>query len=111
MPRGVKLSSRASEDLADIHGFIAADRPSSAVQFDAAAWRLFELIASAPRSGRLCDFDAPGLSQTRRLSLPSPFNKYLVLYRSADDGILVLRVLHAALDYERAFDDEEGETE
>jgi toxin ParE1/3/4 len=57
------------------------------------------LLAVTPAIGRERPELAPGLRSL-------PFGSYLLFYRVSDDGIDLVRVLHAARDLETIFHDE-----
>ena len=59
-------------------------------------------ILKNPRSGVPCRFSPTELRGIRRVPIPG-FPKHLVFYSVANDGVLILRVLHGARDLESLF--------
>jgi toxin ParE1/3/4 len=95
MPR-VLRRPLAAADIAEIWDYIAED---SIAQADAWVDRLDETLrlpATQPRMGRLRDESSPGLRSL-------PFGRYVIFYEPLDDGIDVVRVLHAARDVDAQF--------
>ena len=64
-------------------------------------------LVKHPRSGALYESGIARLSSLRRLPVIS-FDNYLIFYLTHDNGIEVIRVLHAARDIESTFAEEEG---
>jgi toxin ParE1/3/4 len=92
----VVLRPIAQADLAQIWEFIADD---SELQADAFIHRFdaqFQLLASCPGLGRLRDELLPGLRS-------SPFEKYVIFYRSIEGGVEIARVLQSARDIDAQF--------
>lgn len=95
MPR-VSRRPLAAADIAEVWDYIAED---SEVQADAWVDRLDQTLrqlATQPRMGRARDELAPGLRSL-------PFGRYVVFYEALDDGIDIVRVLHAARDVDAQF--------
>lgn len=91
----VILSGRARQDLIDIGDFIAADNPARARSFVAEMRNACLALAEAPlRFAQLNGFEAQGYR--RRVH-----GNYLIIYRVADDAVIILRVISAALDLEQ----------
>ncbi len=88
------LRSAANDDLLDIPEYIARDAPAGAEAF---------IDHSLDRRPRLAEIPGAGRAfGTRHRSLRMcPFRPYVILYRppDADEGIDVLRVVHAARDW------------
>jgi len=89
-------SSRAEIDLIEVWGYIAKDDPLAADRqldrIDAAC----DMLAENPQAGPRREDLARGLRFY-------PVGNYLIFYTVADDGIIVVRVLHGARDYPREF--------
>lgn len=85
----VRLTRRAIEDVAGGGAYIAKDSPRMAEQFVSGMRETFKTLAKSPLLGRERD----DLGREIRLF---PFGKYLIFYRSRDDGVLIVRVLHGA---------------
>ncbi|MEM6441426.1 MAG: type II toxin-antitoxin system RelE/ParE family toxin [Pseudomonadota bacterium] len=91
----VRLTPAARADLISLHRWIAKDRPSAA---DAMLRRLSETLEGLG--------EQPGMGRAKLPSRPDvlvfPTQGYVVFYRQeATDGVLVLRVLHGARDWQR----------
>lgn len=91
----LRFTEGAERDLVDIGNFIARDNPTNAAQFIERLEEHCELLAAHPLMGRVRDALVPGL---RSLS----FGRYVIFYRALDDGVEIVRVLHAARDLRRA---------
>ncbi len=88
------------EDLYATWTFIASDNESAANRLLSELEDRYRILAELPQLG------------TRRFNrYPSlrlfPFRRYLIIYQPLDtgDGIELIRLLHAARDYRRFFDD------
>jgi toxin ParE1/3/4 len=95
MPR-VLRRPLAAADVAEIWDYIAED---SIMHADAWVDRLDQALrrlAGQPRMGRARDELSPGLRSL-------PFGRYVIFYEPLDDGIDVVRVLHAARDVDAQF--------
>jgi toxin ParE1/3/4 len=97
MTRSVSRRPRATRDLDETASFIAQDSPDAAFRFLEAAERAFGQLAGTPGLGGVWETDDPRLAGLRVWPIPG-FEKYLVFYRPADDGIEVIRVLHGSRD-------------
>ena len=89
-------SQAAENDLIDVWFAIATDSPLAADRFlDVVAERILQL-ATFPESGpRRPDIGA----EVRALTVAN----YLVLYRSADDRVEIVRIVHGARDVSTLF--------
>lgn len=94
---------RSDESVADIIGaaeFIAQDNEDAAIRFIDAIDAAFDLIARSP-----------GIGVRRKLrSLPkiqmwvlNEYPAYLIFYKTDQDQVTVLRVIHSSRDYLRIF--------
>lgn len=79
----------AEHDLIDIYLHISLDNPSAAEKFVRAINAKCEVLARSPMIGR----DRPELRPGLR---SFPYGAYLILYRAVDDGVEIVRVVHAA---------------
>ena len=91
----VSFTDDSRADLRDIGDVIALDSPRRADSF------IREIVASAQQIGHLprgyeVIFDQGEDSIRRKV-----FGAYLIFYRVAEDGVVILRILHGARDYER----------
>jgi toxin ParE1/3/4 len=98
--RRVATTPEADQDLVEIALYTATSQRS----IDAArtfVWMLkdkFLLLAENPDLGRSRD-EITGLRMASANSLRSfPVNKYVVFYDPMEDGVRILRVLHASRD-------------
>jgi toxin ParE1/3/4 len=95
MPRVLKRP-QAEADFDDIWWYIAQDNPDAADRLLDAIDERCNLLAQFPLVGTSRDELIPGLRST-------PVGSYLVFYLPLDDGIEVLRVLHASRDIDSLF--------
>jgi toxin ParE1/3/4 len=80
---------QAEQDLVEIFWHICRDNPPAAEKFVRAVNAKCELLARQPYIGRA----RPDL----RADLRSfPYGNYLILYRIVEDGVEIVRVVHAA---------------
>jgi toxin ParE1/3/4 len=88
------------EDLYSIWSFIGADNEAAADSFVAELEERYRILAERPHLGvqRFPRYPAMRLF---------PFRRYLIIYQPLDigDGIELIRLVHAARDYRRFFDD------
>jgi toxin ParE1/3/4 len=82
---------RAREDLIDIWSFIAVDNTAAADRLLDSLVERAEILRLHPDAGPLREDIAP---QLRVLSFPP----YVLLYRSVDEMIEIVRVVHGARD-------------
>jgi toxin ParE1/3/4 len=88
-------TSQAKDDLSAVIQFIAADNPDAAERFLTSVTSEYRRLGDAPEIGRSRDDLAPGVR-----SFPLAKYNYLVFYRTAPDGVVILRFLHSARDIE-----------
>jgi len=103
MPHHVHKRPLARQDVLEIASYIAADNLDAAERFLDAAEQTFALLASMPLMGRACEFRSPQ-AQGLRMWRVHGFERYLIFYRPSEDGVDVVRVLHAARDLESLFE-------
>jgi toxin ParE1/3/4 len=77
--------------------FIGRNSIAAARRFLKAADKAIEMLARMPQMGGLWDSENPALAGLRVWSIRR-FESYLIFYRSAADGIEVVRVLHGSRD-------------
>jgi plasmid stabilization system protein ParE len=92
------IKSPVWEDLAHISARIAIDNPDAAGRFLDSAEKTFELLREFPHLGRLRNFSMGGI---RSWHLHG-FNQYLVFYISRSGEVVIIAVLHGAMDLEAA---------
>jgi len=93
MPR-VLRTDRTEADLLEIWAYVARDNPRAADRVLADIAAACKVLAENPAVGRLREELACGL---RSFAV----GKYVVFYRLARGGIVVVRVLHGARDVQR----------
>ncbi|HEV3025150.1 MAG TPA: type II toxin-antitoxin system RelE/ParE family toxin [Pirellulales bacterium] len=98
MKRQVAFRPLARADLVESAQYLGKDNPDVGERFRAVVARLSEQIVANPTLGQVVE--APtGPNQIRVRSVPG-FRNYLVLYQITEDVIDVVRVLHAARDWQ-----------
>ncbi|WP_448188683.1 type II toxin-antitoxin system RelE/ParE family toxin [Azospirillum sp. sgz301742] len=92
----LRFAREARADLKSITAHIGADSPVAASRLAERLLRKCSLLAERPTLGRPRHELKPGLRST-------PVDRYVIFYWPAEDGIIVARVLHSALDISKAF--------
>jgi len=90
------FSPRARKDLEAIGDYIAEDDPYQAVQFIKKLREQCSKITSAPKAYRLRPELMDGLRSC-------PFQNYVIFFIQDDSQVLIVRVLHGAMDIETTF--------
>lgn len=85
------------QDLDDIWDYIGRDSEKRATEFIRRIKEVLSLIADNPEMGRTRDELEKGLRSF-------PVGKYTVFYRSIQDEIQVIRVLHGSMDIPDIFE-------
>lgn len=104
----ITKTPQTRRDLFELADYIARDSLDSAERFLDAAEAAFQLLASTPELGTLCEFRSPQAAGIRMWAIRS-FENYVVFYRSLKDGVEVVRVIHGARDMEAIFTDDGAE--
>jgi toxin ParE1/3/4 len=101
MTARVVIRRRADRDLDDRGDFLAQSSPRTARRFYQVARETFEQLAAMPGLGSPWESDRAELASLRVCAIRG-FGNDLVFYRplEGEDGIEVLRVLHASRDIE-----------
>jgi len=100
------LRERLAQQDIDAHAdYIARERPLSALAFVDALEQDFARLAEMPGLGSPRAFQHTRLEGIRMWPVTG-FTNYLIFYRVVDDVIQILRVLHAAQDYTRFFNED-----
>ena len=86
-----RLTALAQADIDSAWFYIAKDRPSAADRFVERLRRHFELLAENPLVGEGREDLGDSVRQ-------STVGNYVVLYRSADGRVQIVRVVHGARD-------------
>jgi toxin ParE1/3/4 len=100
------IRPRADRDLDEHAAFIARDNLDASRRFYDAAAQAFEQLAMMPEMGSPRIFRNPALADLRLWRIPG-FERHLIFYRPIQDGIEVIRVLHAARDIDGILGQEE----
>jgi len=95
-----RLSAAAKEDLKEIKNYMTRFSLGAAMRFLDAFEEKSRLLAAFPEMGRIRDELAPNLRSL-------PIDKYVIMYRSIENGIQVERVLSGYRDFEDIFGDRE----
>ncbi|MCI0491204.1 MAG: type II toxin-antitoxin system RelE/ParE family toxin [Blastocatellia bacterium] len=90
------FSPLAREDFQDIHDYIAAQDPDTALDFVTRLELACEKLANLPQIGRSREELAAGLRSF-------PVARHLIFYRIIDDGVEIVRILHGAQNIKRIF--------
>jgi toxin ParE1/3/4 len=99
----VPIHDRAILDLAEHIDYIAQNSPQAARRFLFAAQQTFEQLSRMPGMGTRCEFRNPAAAGLRFWRVEG-FRNHFVIYRPLESGIEVVRVLHAARDWEAIFE-------
>jgi toxin ParE1/3/4 len=91
-----RLTPEAEKDLDEITDFIAADDPAAAYRLIDGIEAKCQALAEMPGMGRGREELAPDLRS-------SHVGKYIIFYRSEDEGIEVIRVIHGYRDIPKLF--------
>ena len=105
MAGDVFMRPRAKEDIIEQALHIAEDNPDAADGFLDAVEQALGVLADMPEIGAPRAFDNPALQGMRMWPLKG-FEKHLLFYRPIENGIEVIRILHAARDIQSIFDDD-----
>ncbi len=89
-----RLSPQAELELEEIGDHIAEDSPGNARRFIERLTQKFAALGRNPFIGR-------GRPELRPDLRSFPFGAYLILYRAIDDGVEIVRVVHAARDLDQ----------
>ena len=92
----VRFLPLARDDLHEIWEYIAQDNIEAAERLVNRIEELGQLLAQHPHLGRRREELATGLRSF-------PMDRYLVFYRPIEDGIEIVRVLHASRDIDSIF--------
>jgi len=89
----ILVRPRAKIDLAEIWEHIAEDSVTRADAFIETIGQKLQTLAEQPNMGRMRDVCGEGLRSF-------PVGRYVIFYRTLQNGIDVIRVLHGARDLE-----------
>jgi toxin ParE1/3/4 len=85
------------QDIARVACYIAKDNCEAAERFIDAASHSFRFLARQPYLGEQCRLGSLKLQGVRAWQVKG-FENYLIFYQPLEDGVLIIRVLHAARD-------------
>ena len=93
MPK-IRIAEPAGDDLEDIWEYVAQSNPEAANKLIKLITGKFKLLRDHPQIGR---------EENRLLgALRSfPVSSYIIFYKPFDNGVEILRILHAARDIEK----------
>ena len=91
-----RFTPEAEKDLDEITDFISADDPVAAYRLIDGIEAKCQALAEMPGMGRGREELAPDLRS-------SHVGKYIIFYRSEDEGIEVIRVIHGYRDIPKLF--------
>ena len=100
----VERRPQALRDLSDIAVYLAEGSGNNDVAFKflAAAEASFEQLAAMPEMGVAREYFDPALAGVRMLRIAG-FDNYLIFYCPTENGIDIIRVLHAKRDIDALF--------
>lgn len=90
---------KALEDVLDAWEYIAEDSPVTADRWVDQLDQQLHLLSTQPMLGRARDELSPGIRSF-------PFGRYVLFYEPLQDGIDLVRVLHAARDLSQGLPDQ-----
>jgi toxin ParE1/3/4 len=96
----VVVRARARRDILESAGYLEERGGEELAQrFVDATQDTFETLATMPKAGVRCEFNAPVLRYVRRWPVKG-FENWLVFYVPKRDGVEILHVIHGARDIE-----------
>ena len=90
----IRIAETAGNDLEDIWKYVAQDNPDAARRLIKEITGKFKLLRDNPQIGRA---ENRLLSTLRRF----PVSSYIIFYKPFDNGVEILRILHATRDLEK----------
>ena len=103
LPLPLDIAEEARFDIAEIGCYFAQKAPEVEGRFYLAFDKTICRLASSPNLGERCRFRNPK-TQDMRVWQVDGFSDYLIFYRSKDDVLQILRVIHGARDYGQIFE-------
>lgn len=94
------VTAVAELDLEEISNYIASDNPVAAIRFLDLLAERFNLLAEMPGIGRQREKFGEGVRSIAE-------GDYVIVYRTKEDRVEILRVLHDARDPERFIDQQD----
>ena len=103
MNDALRITPLAREDIIILAEHIAMDSIDAADRFLDAVQGTCEELVHMPEIGSSCRFKNEKASGIRVKTVPG-FENHLIFYRPSDDGLLIVRVLHGARDWQNLFE-------
>jgi len=94
-----RASPETDEDLIAARDFISADNESAARDFLDGAFEAFDLLARFPETGARARFKHRALKDMRFFVMAPPFNRWLIFYQPASNGVEIKRVLYGNVNW------------
>ncbi len=94
----VTRHSQTYDDIVEIASYLGAENPSVADRFYESVEKTLNALGKTPRLG------TPRVSENGeiyRIWFVVGFGNILILYKEVPDGLVILRVIHSAQDYNR----------
>jgi len=105
MNRFAHYETEANQDLAEIFDYLDERSETAADRFYDAVEKTVQRLLRSPTLGERCRFRNLKTKGMRVWQVDG-FSNYLIFYRSKDDMLQILRVLHGARNYETIFNNE-----
>lgn len=93
MKRTIRLNPAADLDLNATFSYIEARNPRAALQWLNEMQSYFEMLAGQPELGKACDDIRIGMRRAIK-------NGYRILYRIAENEIVIVRILHPRREFD-----------
>ena len=103
LPLSLDIAEEAHADLTEIGLYFAQKAPEVEGRFYLAFDKTIRQLAASSTLGERCRFRNPK-TQDMRVWQVDGFSDYLIFYRSKDDVLQILRVIHGARDYGQIFE-------
>jgi len=103
MSREIIRRSPVEGDLYDLAEYISRDDLDAAIRFLDAVEETFRFLAESSDVGNPCHFRRPTLAGMKRWHVRG-FPKHLIFYFATEDEVEIVRVLHAARDWQSILD-------
>jgi toxin ParE1/3/4 len=100
--KGFTFLQSAEQDVEEIVDYISHDSAQAAATFRVALQHVCEMLVDIPEAGSTRTFRNPEMKGVRML-LVRKFNNYLIFYRSAPEGLEIVRIVHGARDLPSLF--------
>jgi toxin ParE1/3/4 len=97
MTKSFTFLQSAEQDVEEIVDYISHDSAQAAATFRVALQHVCEMLVDIPEAGSTRTFRNPEMKGVRMLPVRK-FNNYLIFYRSAPEGLEIVRVVHGARD-------------